>query len=233
MALDCSQAMQETMDNLQTAFENQGLLPYSSSCKLILRGHDTTASPSKLSFMHRIPLQLSLFPVADNLAGAVISQIEDILEQVVDCIINKKTELVIHLKSRRRSSKRIPEINCTSSNDLIDRETRAIRFPGRTPQEGWKFSEATKNLSSTLTKWNTAALLRILELSHEALVTGVVTTKRSLPLLACCSHDCSKPQTFSSVQCCCMIDLVPTSPTIFSCLLSTTEIFITEIPNYS
>jgi hypothetical protein len=37
-----------------------------------------------------------------------------------------------------------------------------------------------KELASDLAELRTAALLRILELSHEALVTGVVTTKRSL-----------------------------------------------------
>ena len=130
------------MDRPQTAHANRGLLSYSSPSKLILREHGSTASSSNASLTHSVSLDSSHNSAIDSPAGSVISQIEDILEQVIDCIINKKKELVIRLKSRRRSHKEILEIDSSAVDDNTDVETRTIRFPGGTPREAWRFSEA-------------------------------------------------------------------------------------------
>ncbi|KAI9744265.1 MAG: hypothetical protein M1818_002417 [Claussenomyces sp. TS43310] len=96
-------------------------------------------------------------------AGSVITKLEDMFESMVDCLIGEKTGLTIHLRSRGRSQQRAFD----SEGAVIDTpnfQVREITFPGKTAAEAWKFT----------------ALLRILELSHEALVTGTVMTKRDI-----------------------------------------------------
>ncbi|RDL38681.1 uncharacterized protein BP5553_03021 [Venustampulla echinocandica] len=99
-----------------------------------------------------------------NQPGAVISRIEDVFEAMTDCIIGEKNELVIQLKSRSRTKPQADDSGATAAKKQSNLELRAITFPSRSPQEAWKFT----------------ALLRILELCHEALVTGTVTTKRDI-----------------------------------------------------
>ncbi|KAL3423097.1 type IIB DNA topoisomerase [Phlyctema vagabunda] len=96
-----------------------------------------------------------------NDAGTVVTKIEDIFEAMADCLIGRKKELVIHLKSRPRS---VVKGSDTSSQEASTPQLRAITYPSRSPQEAWKFT----------------ALLRILELTHEALVTDMVITKRDI-----------------------------------------------------
>ncbi|RDW78381.1 hypothetical protein BP5796_06233 [Coleophoma crateriformis] len=100
-------------------------------------------------------------------AGFVICKIEDVFEAMADCIIDEKKELVIHLKSRHRPAFKGRNAVSGAIENLPDSQIRSITFPSKKPQEAWKFT----------------ALLRILELAHEALVNGVVTTKR-------CCHQC-------------------------------------------
>ncbi|KAG4437979.1 hypothetical protein IFR05_006560 [Cadophora sp. M221] len=95
-----------------------------------------------------------------NQVGAVISKIEDIFESIADCILEEGKELVIELKSRSKSKAKVEQ----DGGDDIRRRTTKITFPSRNQKEAWKFT----------------ALLRILELSHEALVTGIITTKRDI-----------------------------------------------------
>ncbi|KAL5313601.1 hypothetical protein ACEPPN_018022 [Leptodophora sp. 'Broadleaf-Isolate-01'] len=95
-----------------------------------------------------------------NQVGAVISKIEDIFESIADCILEDGKELVIELKSRSKSKAKVED----DGGDGTRRRTIKITFPSRNQREAWKFT----------------ALLRILELSHEALVTGIVTTKRDI-----------------------------------------------------
>ncbi|KAH7330466.1 Spo11/DNA topoisomerase VI subunit A [Rhexocercosporidium sp. MPI-PUGE-AT-0058] len=98
--------------------------------------------------------------VNPNQTGAVISKIEDIFESIADCILDGGKELVIELKSRSKSKAKSQE---NGDEEMTKRITK-ITFPSRNQKEAWKFT----------------ALLRILELSHEALVTGIVTTKRDI-----------------------------------------------------
>ncbi|TVY82608.1 Meiotic recombination protein rec12 [Lachnellula suecica] len=96
-----------------------------------------------------------------NSPGAVISKIEDIFEAMTDCLLGERKELVIQLKTGRRKQKSKSDADNTKRTRS---GIRTVTFPNKSPHEAWKFT----------------ALLRILELSHEALVTGIVTTKRDI-----------------------------------------------------
>jgi len=116
-------------------------------------------------------------PITRNSPGAVISKIEDIFEAMTDCILDEKKELVIQLKTRDRKTSRSDETEATKTRKKS--ENRTIRFPSKSPQEAWKFSRFELRTGTSMGAYfDSAALLRILELSHEALVTGIVTTKR-------------------------------------------------------
>ncbi|OBT91378.1 hypothetical protein VE01_10591, partial [Pseudogymnoascus verrucosus] len=97
-------------------------------------------------------------PRNNNLqAGEVITKIEDIFESLLDRIINEKKCLVLHIKSRGKKGGQTLDAATGAIRNTRNVETKEITFPGKTQKEAWKF----------------AALLRILELSHEALVTGI------------------------------------------------------------
>ncbi|KIN01593.1 hypothetical protein OIDMADRAFT_160910 [Oidiodendron maius Zn] len=98
-------------------------------------------------------------PENSNQAGAVISKIEDIFHSIADSILHQKQELVIHMRSRQK----VGNQNIGTQNGAVKRLYK-VRFPSKSPQEAWKF----------------AVLLRILELSHEALATGIIATKRDI-----------------------------------------------------
>ncbi|KAM3068895.1 endodeoxyribonuclease [Clarireedia jacksonii] len=88
--------------------------------------------------------------------GLAITQIEELIEAMADCIIGKRSKLIINLKTRASRG--------SNSAQDFNRKTRSVSFPTASPKEAWKF----------------VTLLRILELSHEALVTGNIITKRDL-----------------------------------------------------
>ncbi|RKF78682.1 Meiotic recombination protein SPO11 [Golovinomyces cichoracearum] len=102
-------------------------------------------------------------------AGLVITKIEHIFETIADCILEKKKELVIQLKTKSKAK----ETNEILNIGIPEEKIRNVTFPSRKPREAWRF----------------AVLLRILELSHEALVTGIVITKRSVSLLFFLNRD--------------------------------------------
>jgi meiotic recombination protein SPO11 len=70
-----------------------------------------------------------------NQAGYVISKIEDIFESIADSILNQKQELVIHLRTRRKPG---PQ---NSPAQVRPVKTYEVRFPSKSSQEAWKFSE--------------------------------------------------------------------------------------------
>ncbi|TGO49489.1 hypothetical protein BOTNAR_0429g00020 [Botryotinia narcissicola] len=90
--------------------------------------------------------------------GSAICKIEEICEAMTDCMIGRRKQFSIHLKSRSLGTK-----NVTSGSKEVF-GSRVVQFPSSSPREAWKF----------------VALLRILELSHEALVTGNIISKRDL-----------------------------------------------------
>lgn len=99
-------------------------------------------------------------PASSTPESSVISKIESILESIASCILEEKDELTIHLKTRKPATSKKSNSSKDNSNQL-----RAVTFPGKKLEEGWKFT----------------VLLRILELSHAALVKGAVITKRFVP----------------------------------------------------
>ncbi|KAL2262512.1 hypothetical protein VTK26DRAFT_1092 [Humicola hyalothermophila] len=88
-----------------------------------------------------------------------ISQIECLLESILDAVIDGH-ELIIPYKSARSLSNGTG----SSSGRREARPQDVVRFPGRTTQEAKRFE----------------ALFRIIELAHEALLSGNVITKRSI-----------------------------------------------------
>lgn len=113
---------QECLQNLQS------LLPNSQSRQLTPSHSDRASTPfldTKAGFVSFL-----VKPPGPRLPdGAVLSKIEDMLEGMVDCLLGEKTELVINLKSRANRNK-----------DPMKVKASAIKFPGKTPKEAWKFS---------------------------------------------------------------------------------------------
>ncbi|OBT82498.1 hypothetical protein VE02_09128 [Pseudogymnoascus sp. 03VT05] len=146
----------------QDASSDNSLLHNSSYSKLI--SQQQLAIPS--SKYHADSQAISQGAPRNNnsQAGVVITKIEDIFESLLDCIINKKKCLVLHIKSRGNNRRQTIDAATGGIRNTENVETKEITFPGKTQKEAWKF----------------AALLRIMELSHEALVTGIVTTKRDI-----------------------------------------------------
>lgn len=73
-------------------------------------------------------------------AGSVIAKLEDILETVVDCMLAEKP-LVIHLKTRSRSTRQLLDpVTGVLQNDG-SAEGKEISWPGKTQREAWKFCE--------------------------------------------------------------------------------------------
>ncbi|KAK3996629.1 meiotic recombination protein rec12 [Cladorrhinum sp. PSN332] len=89
-----------------------------------------------------------------------LSQIEDLLESIVDAI-EAGSELVIPYRSSRSDAANKSQ---AADQQRDARQSELIRFPGRNIQEAKKFE----------------ALFRIIELSHEALLSGNIITKRNI-----------------------------------------------------
>ncbi|EXV00156.1 type IIB DNA topoisomerase family protein [Metarhizium robertsii] len=87
-----------------------------------------------------------------NYAGAAISRIESIFESVINNLLHNEP-MSIALASRRSLRRRQSHV-----------PLRQIQFPGRSAQEAQRF----------------ARVLLILQLSHDALVSGTVLTKRNI-----------------------------------------------------
>ncbi|KXX77742.1 Meiotic recombination protein rec12 [Madurella mycetomatis] len=114
-------------------------------------------SPPLLSTISPNPNGLVQVP-AESRNGA-LSKIENLLETILEAI-NTGAEMVIPYQSVR-SLHADPDLRPTHRNR---RPSDGVRFPGRTIQEARKFG----------------ALFRILDLSHEALLSGKLITKRNI-----------------------------------------------------
>ncbi|KFY42970.1 hypothetical protein V494_02144 [Pseudogymnoascus sp. VKM F-4513 (FW-928)] len=154
--------MDYDLNDFQNASSNHSLLPYSPFDRLISHNQLGVLSPEDHT---ESPATSQGAPRNNNSqAGAVITKIEDIFESLLDCIINEKGRLVLHIKSRGSNGRQTLDAATGAIRNIGSVETKEITFPGKTQKEAWKFT----------------ALLRILELSHEALVFGIVTTKRDI-----------------------------------------------------
>lgn len=123
-----------------TPSDDRYLLPSSSSRGLTSTEHTDLGKPADTSANSNFVSPSPLLPKVNWQAGSVISKIEDILEQVVDCIIYGNKELVLHFKSRTRPGNGVLDVGSGAIRISSMAETRTIRFPGRTAQEAWKFS---------------------------------------------------------------------------------------------
>ncbi|KAI9149479.1 Meiotic recombination protein rec12 [Paramyrothecium foliicola] len=110
----------------------------------------------------------------DRVTGSIIARIECILESVLDNL-SQACEAGIELKSRRTLRKRVSQGSTLSSNHVC--------FPGKNQQEARKFGRRNvcDQARFLLTfRLHLARILLILQLSHDALVSGTVLTKRHI-----------------------------------------------------
>lgn len=136
------------MDYLPTPSDRRYLLPFSSSRRLNSAERRGSGRPPETSSKNDFALPSSVVPQVNTQSGRVISKIEDILEQLVDCIIHEKKELVLHFKSRIRSGSEVLDVDSGVIKSSATMEARTIRFPGRTAQEAWKFSKVNERVYS-------------------------------------------------------------------------------------
>jgi hypothetical protein len=132
---------EEPMNCLPTPADSRYLLSNSSSKGLTSMAQRGSGKPPDPSASNGFALLSSVVPKVNTQSGSVISKIEDILQQMVDCIIDEKKELVVHLRSRTRSGNEILDVASGATKNSATMEARTIRFPGRTAQEAWKFSK--------------------------------------------------------------------------------------------
>jgi len=90
------------------------------------------------------PRQLSGTCSATSLAGSVLVQVENVFEGIVDSLNN---ETKISIMIRRRTS-----ILSTANSKCRNTAHQRISFPGKTPEEAWRFSTGAL-ISQPSTKW--------------------------------------------------------------------------------
>lgn len=129
----------EPMDYLPTPSDGRYLLSNSSK-GLTSEEQGAPGKPPDTSSNDDFASPSSFVPRLNMQSGSIISKIEDILQQMVDCIIDEKKELVLHLKPRIRSGTEVLDAASGAIKSSATTKARTIRFPGRTAQEAWKFS---------------------------------------------------------------------------------------------
>lgn len=113
---------------------------------------------------------------SDPSVGTVVSRIEGILEAVTDSL-QAREPLSIDFRSRRNSDRSPSE-----------RREERIQFPGRTVQEARKFGTMAWDVLQCFANCFAARVLLILQLSHDAVVSGTVLTKRYGSIPSTCHH---------------------------------------------
>ncbi|KAF7195837.1 Meiotic recombination protein rec12 [Pseudocercospora fuligena] len=96
--------------------------------------------------------------------GDVIDKIEAVMEQMVDALLNDKTEISVTLRTRRATSTNKSTKPANSGLRDATAPSRTLHFPGKSEDEAWRV----------------AVVLRIMELMHEALRNDVVISKRDM-----------------------------------------------------
>lgn len=116
---------------------NNSLLPNSPYNKPIYENRLAISSPEDHAYS---PAISGAAPRNNNSqAGEVITKIEDIFESLLDCIINEKKCLVLHIKSRGNNGRQTLDAATGAIRNTTDVETKEITFPGKTQKEAWKF----------------------------------------------------------------------------------------------
>jgi meiotic recombination protein SPO11 len=137
---------------------------------------DTPQDPSSASPRSDFVRPSRIIQVPSFSQNGTLSLIENLLESIVDAISNGE-ELVIPYASVRS----LQDGAVQSSNRRDARPVDYVRFPGRTVQEVKKFGTIVSKagvLSCSHRCLFAEALFRIIELSHEALLSGHLITKR-------------------------------------------------------
>ncbi|KAK4224273.1 meiotic recombination protein rec12 [Podospora fimiseda] len=140
---------------------------YLYTCKIFFKKNIKNMSASSSTSHHSanfstssaatsfIPDARNIVSIPNNDAnGGALAQIEDLLESIVDAI-EAGSELIIPYRSSRTE---------VDPEQRDARHSELVRFPGRNIQEAKRFE----------------ALFRIIELSHEALLSGNIITKRNI-----------------------------------------------------
>lgn len=126
-------------------------------------------------------------PDQANHAGAVIAKIEAIFESMLEALSSNADQLSVPYRSR------------TAERRSAVRRVGVITFPGRTLQEARKFGRFSTivNLPATSCCSDAsyfspclAQLLRIIQISREALVSGFLVTKRLVILFLDAATTC-------------------------------------------
>lgn len=117
--------------------------------------------------------------------ASMIGRIESALEAVVDALENGR-ELRIAINSRRRNTR------------TGDQGNRYVRFPGSNAHEAQQFCQWRSMPGIEPPRLHfTARVLLILQLSHQALVTGTILTKRWQNLIDFYRHSLTFLGTFT------------------------------------
>ncbi|KFY10392.1 hypothetical protein V492_05045 [Pseudogymnoascus sp. VKM F-4246] len=125
----------DLLNDWRNASSNYSLSPYSPYDRLI--------SPSQLGVLSPkdhtdSPATSQGAPRNNNQAGAVITKIEDIFESLLDCIINEKGYLILHIKSRGNNGCQTLDAATGAIRNIGNVEAKEITFPGKTQKEAWK-----------------------------------------------------------------------------------------------
>jgi hypothetical protein len=144
---DVLQIMHEATECPHTLPSGFGLQANRSKGQLISIMDSSIGTRSSSSIGNRdIAPVAQVLPDASRHAGAVISKIEDVFEHMIDDLGSDNRELVIPLKSRSRASGETLDAADGAIKQPPATEARAIRFPGKTVQEAWKFSRSILGL---------------------------------------------------------------------------------------
>lgn len=130
---------QQAIDCLTALSDGSPLLSNSPSSKLISLDKKGTSRTSNAAGSTDLTTPSSFVPRVNIRSGDIISKIEDILQHVVDCIIDEKKELVLHLKPRMRPGNEVLDAASGVIKYSTIMEVRTVRFPGKTTREAWKF----------------------------------------------------------------------------------------------
>ncbi|KAL8920780.1 MAG: hypothetical protein Q9172_004351 [Xanthocarpia lactea] len=110
-----------------------------------------------------------------------IRKVEEVVHQIVRSLQQEDNNLSIALRTRKRPGNSPPD----SKSQLLGNGQYKLSFPGKTPEEAWRFStagltETVCSRTSSMLTCSPAVILRILELIHEALVSNAVVSKRNI-----------------------------------------------------
>jgi hypothetical protein len=78
-----------------------------------------------------------LVPAAANASVSPLQKIDCMFEQIVDDMLDEKGEISLAINLRARQ---ISHRQATGELEMPVRKTKRICFPGRTPEEAWRFS---------------------------------------------------------------------------------------------